>query len=109
MIFDSATLTAEANSLPVTGSLMKKINLIGLSFSDLEAKVMALGLPKFRARQLWRWVWRHGLTNFDEMSDLGKPVRELLGLQFSADRLTVDRRDLDIDTANLRRVSLRVC
>ena len=97
MIFDSATLTAEANSLPVTGSLMKKINLIGLSFSDLEAKVMALGLPKFRARQLWRWIWRHGLTNFDEMSDLSKPVRELLGMQFSADRPAVSKRLQSVD------------
>ena len=43
-------------------------------------------LPKFRAKQVWRWIWRHGLTNFDEMSDLSKPVRKLLGMQFSADR-----------------------
>ena len=48
--------------------------------AELEAAVNEAGLQKFRARQLWRWVWRHGLTSFDEMSDLGKHVRE----QFAA-------------------------
>ena len=97
MIFDSGTLTAGASSLPGVGPLLQKINLAGLSSSDLETKVMALGLPKFRARQVWRWVWRHGLTNFDEMSDLSKPVRELLGLHFSADRPAVSQRLQSVD------------
>ena len=56
---------------------LQKTNLLGLALADLEAEMVALGLPKFRARQVWRWVWRHGLSSFDEMSDLGKPVREL--------------------------------
>ena len=51
-----------------------RVNILGLSRAALEAEVTALGLPKFRSRQLWRWVWRHGLTSFDEMSDLAKPV-----------------------------------
>ena len=97
MIVNSATLTAEASLSLVKRSLLKKTNLVGLSFSDLEAKVVALGLPKFRARQVWRWVWRHGLTSFDEMSDLGKPVRELLGMQFSADRPAVSQRLQSVD------------
>ncbi len=97
MIFDSATLVTEASSSQAAGSALQKINLVGLSYSDLEAQVVALGLPKFRARQIWRWVWRHGLTSFDEMSDLSKPVRELLGLKFSADRPVVSQRLQSVD------------
>ena len=67
-------------------------SLLGLSPADLEAQIVAAGLPKFRARQLWRWVWRHGLTNFDEMSDLGKPVREQFAAMFSLDRPVVTSR-----------------
>ena len=37
-------------------------DLLGMGTTELEAVVVAAGLPKFRARQLWRWVWRHGLT-----------------------------------------------
>lgn len=67
-------------------------SLLGLSPADLEAQIVAAGLPKFRARQLWRWVWRHGLTNFDEMSDLGKTVRAQFSGMFQADRPVVTRR-----------------
>ena len=74
-----------------------KVNLLGLSQVALEAEITALGLPKFRAGQLWRWVWRHGLTNFAEMSDLGKPVREQLTELFSADRPAVSRRLQSVD------------
>jgi 23S rRNA (adenine2503-C2)-methyltransferase len=74
-----------------------KVNLLGLSQVALEAEITDLGLPKFRAGQLWRWVWRHGLTNFAEMSDLGKPVREQLTELFSADRPAVSRRLQSVD------------
>ena len=59
---------------------LQKTNLLGLALADLEAKMVALGLPKFRARQVWRWVWRHGLGSFDEMSDLGQLMARSNGL-----------------------------
>ena len=74
-----------------------RINILGLSRAALEVEVTALGLPNFRARQLWRWVWRHGLTSFDEMSDLGKPVRDQLARLFTADRPVVSRRLQSVD------------
>ena len=75
-----------------------RVNILGLSRAALEAEVTALGLPKFRARQLWRWVWRHGLTSFDEMSDLGKPVRNQFAELFTADRPAVSRRVQSVDS-----------
>ena len=66
--------------------------LLGLSLAELEEQVSQLQLPRFRARQLWRWVWRHGLTEFADMTDLGKPVQALLAQHFHADRPVVSRR-----------------
>ena len=66
--------------------------LLGLSQIELEEAITALQLPRFRARQLWRWVWRHGVTEFSDMTDLGKPVQMLLAQHFHADRPTVSRR-----------------
>ena len=66
--------------------------LMGLSQIELEEAITALQLPRFRARQLWRWVWRHGVTEFSDMTDLGKPVQSLLGQHFHADRPAVSRR-----------------
>ena len=93
----SSTAQASAAALPVDGAQIQKINLLGLSANDLEAKIVLLGLPKFRARQVWRWIWRHGLTNFDEMSDLGKPARGQLSAIFSADRPAVSQRLQSVD------------
>ena len=67
-------------------------DLLGMGVEELEAAIVAAGLPKFRARQLWRWVWRHGLTSFEEMSDLGKPVRQTFTDMFTLDRPAVTRR-----------------
>ena len=66
--------------------------LLGLSQAELEEAITALQLPRFRARQLWRWVWRHGVTEFSDMTDLSKPVQSLLAQHFYADRPAVSRR-----------------
>ena len=79
-------------TVPPVSDADQRINLLGLSQAALEEQIIAAGLPKFRAKQIWRWVWRHGLTNFDEMSDLGKPVREQLANMYKADRPAVSQR-----------------
>ena len=84
-------MTPQAAKMPVLEAVPRQKNpvrqsLLGLSPVALEDIVFSSGLPKFRARQLWRWVWRHGLTNFDEMSDLGKTVR----VQFSECSTPID-------------------
>ena len=67
-------------------------SLLSFEPDALEAEMIALGLPKFRARQLWGWVWRHGVTDFSDMTDLGKPLQALLSERFHVDRPAVSRR-----------------
>ena len=69
-----------------------RTSLLCLSLKELEERIEQLQLPRFRARQLWRWVWRHGLTEFSDMTDLGKSVQSLLAKHFHADRPLVSRR-----------------
>ena len=83
---------AAPTGAPVAAQEGARLDLLGMGTDDLEAAITAAGLPKFRARQLWRWVWRHGLTSFDEMSDLAKPVREQFATMFSLDRPVVTSR-----------------
>ena len=75
----------------------QRVPLLGLSVAELEQAVVDAGMPKFRARQLWRWVWRHGLTSFEEMSDLGKPVRQTFSEMFSLARPAVTSRMVSSD------------
>lgn len=56
-----------------------KINLLELDYPALEAWVVnELGQPKFRAAQLWQWVWQKLERDFDKMTNLSKDFREKL-------------------------------
>lgn len=56
----------------------QKIDLYDLSKADLEALVKELGQPKFRAKQLWEWLYHHFAGDHDEMTNLPKKLREAL-------------------------------
>ncbi|MCE2516734.1 MAG: 23S rRNA (adenine(2503)-C(2))-methyltransferase RlmN [Alphaproteobacteria bacterium] len=73
------------------------VDLLGLSFEELEAVMVAEGLPKFRARQVWSWIWRHGVTAFDDMTNLAKSVREQLSAGFMISRPRVTSRQVSSD------------
>lgn len=56
----------------------KKI-LSGLRPQELEQVVMELGLPRFTARQLVSWLYQKRVFSFEEMTNLSKKARLLLG------------------------------
>ncbi|HWI36555.1 MAG TPA: 23S rRNA (adenine(2503)-C(2))-methyltransferase RlmN [Burkholderiales bacterium] len=58
---------------------MRPVNLIGLDAAGLERFFAEQGEKPFRARQLLRWIHQRGETDFGQMSDLAKALREKLG------------------------------
>ena len=56
----------------------QKTNLLGLTRSGLEAFVVAMGEKPFRARQLFKWIYRRAVGDFDAMTELGKDFRRRL-------------------------------
>jgi 23S rRNA (adenine2503-C2)-methyltransferase len=54
------------------------VNLIGLDAAGLERFFAEQGEKPFRARQLLRWMHQRGETDFGQMSDLAKALREKL-------------------------------
>ena len=57
---------------------MNAINLLDLDGPALEELVTSLGERAFRARQLKRWIHRHGAGDFDSMTDLARSLRQKL-------------------------------
>ena len=53
------------------------VDLKSLTFEELSLFCKENGLPAFRAKQIFKWISR-GVTSFDEMTDLSKPLREQL-------------------------------
>ncbi|MFM7628053.1 MAG: 23S rRNA (adenine(2503)-C(2))-methyltransferase RlmN [Algoriphagus sp.] len=61
-----------------------------LSLSELEEFFVLQGEKKFRAKQVYEWLWNKSLKNFDDMSNLSLPTRELLKSHFSINHVRVD-------------------
>ena len=53
-------------------------NLLDFDLEGLAAFCGQLGEKRFRATQLFRWIHQKGATDFDQMTDLAKSLREKL-------------------------------
>ena len=66
-----------------------KLNIRTLSLEDIQAKLKEWGEASFRAKQIYQWLWEKGASSFDEMSNVGKGLREKLNEAFSIDKITI--------------------
>ena len=55
-----------------------KINLLGLSAEKLAGFFAGIGEKRFRVNQVLKWMHQRGVTDFAEMTDLSKGLRETL-------------------------------
>lgn len=56
-----------------------RINLFGLDATAMQAFFVAHGEKPFRATQVLKWIHQQGLTDFQAMSNISKPLRQRLG------------------------------
>ena len=54
------------------------VNLLDFDLEGLAVFCEGLGEKRFRSNQLFRWIHQRGMSNFDDMSDLAKTLREKL-------------------------------
>ena len=71
---------------PPSATPQRKVatNLMNLDLLAMEAFFVELGEQRFRATQLIKWIHQIGVTNFDDMSNIGKALRAKL-----VDRATI--------------------
>ena len=62
---------------------VEKIDIRQFSKDELENMFAELGEQRFRARQVYEWLWQKGAQNFEEMTNLSKKARSLLASKFS--------------------------
>ncbi len=72
-------------------------NLYQLSVDELKADLKERGLPAFRAKQIWSWVYEKGARSFDEMSNLPKALRQSLQESYGFGELQVDTEQCSAD------------
>ena len=67
------------------------INLLGLTIPKLEQLMLEEGQKKYRAIQLYTWIYEHKATSFDEMSDISIKFREVLKEKYCLDLPIIDK------------------
>lgn len=73
------------------------LNLAELELAELEALFEERQIPRFHARQVFRWIWKRGVTDFSAMTNLGLPLRERLATDFRVATPIIVRRDVSED------------
>lgn len=68
-----------------------RLNLIGLSRKELEAAITEAGAEKFRARQIWQWMYGKGVDDFAKMTTISRQQQEMFAKHFTITRPTIDR------------------
>ena len=68
-----------------------RIDLVGLTREELAAELATIGAEKFRARQLWQWIYNRGATDFAAMTSLSKTFRAALAERYVVARPVVTR------------------
>ncbi len=56
--------------------------IVGLSREELTAALAELGERPFRTKQIWHWVYNQGVTDFNRMSSISKPLQAALAERF---------------------------
>ena len=54
-------------------------------------------LPKFRAKQIWEWLWQKRATSFKEITSLSKDIRKLFDANFSINPVKIHKAERSID------------
>lgn len=58
--------------------MTSKRNLLGLAWPALTDFFSELGQPEYRAKQLMEWIYRHNVSDFSQMSNFSKELRQKL-------------------------------
>ncbi len=78
-----------------------RMPLIGLDRAALAGILEKAGVPerqrRMRAQQIWRWIYNRGVTGFDRMTNIAKPLRATLAEHFTIARPQVVSRQISRD------------
>lgn len=76
---------------------MTKKDIRELSLEDLISFFETIGESKFRAKQVYEWLWKKSAHSFDEMTNLSKALREKLKESFDLLPIVEDLSQHSID------------
>ncbi len=97
----SAVETKTFLSDTLSNAPVNRRSLAGLGRKPLGEALSAIGVPekqvRMRVNQLWSWIYAHGVTSFDQMSDVSKELRRTLEDAYTLDRPEIVSEQVSVD------------
>ena len=59
-------------------SVLNKICIKGMSEIELQTWCLELGQSKYRGKQLYEWMYRHGIVSFEKMTSISKTFQDYI-------------------------------
>lgn len=81
-------------------------NLRNSTLAELETLFEDWGEPKFRAKQVYEWIWNKHAGNINDMSNLPKGLREKLAAEFFIPKVTINHSQYSSDGTIKNRLQL---
>ncbi len=76
---------------------MAKKDIRALSVEQLADLFKEINEPAFRAKQVYDWLWAKSVTNFDDMSNLSKNLRDYLNSNFAINNVQISELQISSD------------
>jgi len=87
--------------------LCPMIAIKSVTKDDLTTFLLAHDEKKFRAAQIFEWIWKKGALSFDEMTNISLDTRKLLAQHFTFDAPIIDI--IKESTDKTLKVAFRLC
>jgi 23S rRNA (adenine2503-C2)-methyltransferase len=83
-----------------------KKDIRNITKDELDQFVVEQGFPKFRANQVWEWIWKKQKTDFESMTNISKDVQTVLEGHYCFNPVTVDKVQFSDDGTIKSRLKL---
>ncbi len=71
------------------------MNIYGIKRTDLEEYFFSIGEKKFKALQVFEWLYTHKVKSFSEMTNIKKELQEKLDKDFSFQMISIQKKQED--------------
>jgi 23S rRNA (adenine2503-C2)-methyltransferase len=72
-------------------------NIRNSTLQDLETLLISMGEPKFRAKQVYEWIWQKHAGSIDDMTNLPKALREKLSALYHIPKVKIHHSQYSSD------------
>lgn len=73
------------------------LNLVGLTRDEVATRMELLGIERFRAKQLWHWLYKRGVQHLDSIDNIAKNRLSIMSEHFCIERADVAKDQLSED------------